>query len=143
MEKLADEERRGKKREREKAKKGLVKDEYHAQWKVLLDEANNSGNSTGTERELEFAEIPWPIYSTPAGAAEEEFTRDAIAAFLLSGLDEDKKGRKDVLRETFLRYHPDKFEGRFMRRVKDEDKERVREAIGQISRVLNHLLEDV
>lgn len=119
-----------------------MKDDYHAQWKVLLDEANNSANSTGTERELEFAEIPWPIYHTPARAPEEEFTKETITAFLLAGLDEeDKKGRKDVLRETFLRYHPDKFEGRFMRRVKDEDKERVRETIGQISRVLNHLLE--
>lgn len=109
----------------------------------MLYEANNSASSTGTGHELAFAEIPWPIYHTPAGKAEEEFTKDAITAFLLAGLEDDKKGRKDVLRETFLRYHPDKFEGRFMQRVKQKDKERVREAIQQISRVLNHILEDV
>lgn len=106
---------------------------------MLLEEANNSA----TARELAFAEIPWPIHHTADGEMEKEFTKDAITAFLLAGLDVDKKGRKDILRETFLRYHPDKFEGRFMRRVRPGDKERVREAIGQISRVLNHLLEDV
>ena len=91
---------------------------------------------------LEFGQIPWPIYHTPVGAAEEEFTKETISTFLLSSSDrDDKKARKDLLRETFLRFHPDKFEGRFMQRVKADNQERVREAIGQISRVLNHLLE--
>lgn len=79
-----------------------------------------------------------------------EMTADAIASFLLPvaaaisdaerGLK--KKERKDKLRETFLRFHPDKFEGRFMKRIKEEEREKVREAIGQVSRALNTLMGD-
>ncbi|KAF5326061.1 hypothetical protein D9611_000288 [Ephemerocybe angulata] len=139
LEKEAEEERRRKKKERELAKKSHVKDEYHVKWKVLLGEANGAELS---ERPLEFDEIPWPIYHPASGVVEEDFTKDTISTFLLAGKDSgDKKTRKDILRETFLRFHPDKFEGRFMRRVKESDQEKVREAIQQISRVLNHLLE--
>jgi len=76
----------------------------------------------------------------------EELTAEAISSFLLPppGPEKDdsslKKEKKDRLREAFLRFHPDKFEGRFMARVNDKEKEKVREAIGQISRVLNLLM---
>lgn len=39
-----------------------------------------------------------------------------------------------------LRFHPDKFEGRVMRRVKESDKDKVREAVGQVARALNALM---
>ncbi|CAA7260545.1 unnamed protein product [Cyclocybe aegerita] len=53
-----------------------------------------------------------------------------------------KTERKEKLRETFLRFHPDKFEGRFMKRVREDEREKVREAIGQVSRALNSLMGD-
>ncbi|RXW14893.1 hypothetical protein EST38_g10966 [Candolleomyces aberdarensis] len=137
LEKEAEEERRRKRRERETAKKVQAKDEYHAKWKILLEEANASEGST---RPLEFGEIPWPVYHAPG---EDAFSKESISSFLLGGREGDRKERKEILRETLLRFHPDKFEGRFMRRVPGGDEERVREAIGQISRVLNDLLEDV
>jgi hypothetical protein len=71
----------------------------------------------------------------------DELTAEAITAFLLpvdKGFDREK--RKETLRESFLRFHPDKFEGRFMKFIKDGEKERVKEAIGQVSRVLNSLI---
>ena len=79
-----------------------------------------------------------------------EMTADAIASFLLpvaAAISDaeralKKKERKDKLRETFLRFHPDKFEGRFMKRIKEEEREKVREAIGQVSRALNALMGD-
>ena len=71
----------------------------------------------------------------------DELTAEAVTAFLLpAGKEFDREKRKEKLRESFLRFHPDKFEGRFMRFVKEGDKEKVKEAIGQVSRVLNSLM---
>ena len=139
LEKLAEEERKAKKREREAVKRARAIEEYHSRWKDLLEEANQPH---ATERQLRFEDIPWPIYPVPDELGEGHFSKEAVSTFLLVNKDEDRKRRKEILRETFLRFHPDKFEGRFMRRVVEEEKARVREAIGQISRVLNHLLED-
>jgi hypothetical protein len=83
----------------------------------------------------------------------EHLTIEAISQFLLTAAptdgakppplrDVDKKERKEKLRETFLRFHPDKFEGRVMRRVKASEQETVREAIGQVVRALNALMGD-
>ncbi|KAF9486013.1 hypothetical protein BDN70DRAFT_846982 [Pholiota conissans] len=90
------------------------------------------------------------VVLTRQSISVDDLTAEAISSFLLpviaavAGVEDDlatkKKERKDRLREAFLRFHPDKFEGRFMRRVKEEHRERVREAIGQVSRVLNSLM---
>ncbi|KAF4620781.1 hypothetical protein D9613_000858 [Agrocybe pediades] len=79
----------------------------------------------------------------------DDLTVEAISSFILpvvgvADVADDvarKKERKDKLRETFLRFHPDKFEGRFMKRFAESEREKVREAIGQVSRVLNTLME--
>ncbi|KAF9565610.1 hypothetical protein CPC08DRAFT_629569 [Agrocybe pediades] len=79
----------------------------------------------------------------------DDLTVEAISSFILpvvgvadvSDNVARKKERKDKLRETFLRFHPDKFEGRFMKRFAESEREKVREAIGQVSRVLNTLME--
>jgi hypothetical protein len=55
----------------------------------------------------------------------------------------EKKHRKDKLRETFLRFHPDKFEGQLMSRVRESDRQRVRDAIGVVVRALNALTGEV
>jgi hypothetical protein len=50
--------------------------------------------------------------------------------------------RKNRLRETLLRFHPDKFEGRVMGRVipEGEEREKVREGVGRVVRALNELM---
>jgi hypothetical protein len=50
-----------------------------------------------------------------------------------------KRLRKERVRETFLRFHPDKFEGKFMGKVQTSERERVREGLSQVVRVLNEL----
>ena len=71
----------------------------------------------------------------PARVRIEDLTAEAIAAFLLPPSDFDapsadpSKERKEKLRETMLRFHPDKFEGRVMKRVREKDRERVKEAV--------------
>ena len=102
---------------------------------------------TGVET-LGFDDIPWPIAAAqcqeeqsdlgmPRSINVEELTAEAITAFLLPA---GKEGRKEKLRESILRFHPDKFEGRFMKLIKDDEKVKVKEAIGQVSRVLGSLM---
>jgi hypothetical protein len=156
MEQVAEEERRRKKRERESRRLDYAREEYNARWVALVA-------TTVPEGSLGYDDIPWPIAAAHRGKAEkrhgedrpslrtgvEELTAEAISSFLLPShvVGDDatknlslKKEKKDRLREAFLRFHPDKFEGRFMRRVNENEKERVRDAIGQISRVLNLLM---
>lgn len=79
--------------------------------------------------------------------SQEHLTEQAILEFLIpptpsTASDSHKKERKDKLRETYLRFHPDKFEGRFMDLVKEKEKGAVREAIGQVVCSLNSLMSE-
>ena len=51
------------------------------------------------------------------------------------------RSRKERIREEFLRWHPDKFEGQAMRVVRNEEKEIMREAVGVIARILTEIKE--
>ncbi|TFK23150.1 hypothetical protein FA15DRAFT_670755 [Coprinopsis marcescibilis] len=157
LEKEEEEARRRRKRERSAIQMEQARDEYQMRWKVLLAEAND--NDPSSKRVLRFHDIPWPIAAAyEVGSSKqrsqlsegakavlktEHFTQEAISAFLLPSTDEEKPARKERLRESFLRFHPDKFEGRFLRRVAKEDEELVQETIGQVSRALNNLLENL
>jgi hypothetical protein len=55
--------------------------------------------------------------------------------------DMKRRPRKEILRDALLRFHPDKFEGRFMKRVKPDQRDAVREAIGQVVRCLHSLMD--
>ncbi|KAG2153281.1 hypothetical protein DEU56DRAFT_476433 [Suillus clintonianus] len=162
LEKAAEERRKEKKRERESRREENARAEYDRKWKDLLDPNARHGSP------LSFGDIPWPLFvpmvhsdtahSDPFSITLEHFTTTAISAFLIplstiSALAQDvgislptqhhdKKEKKEKLRETMLRFHPDKFEGRVMRRVIETDKDRVKEAVGQVARVLNTLMEE-
>ncbi|KAH6913989.1 hypothetical protein BKA70DRAFT_1420761 [Coprinopsis sp. MPI-PUGE-AT-0042] len=131
LEREAEEERRQKKQDRRIKRMDDARAEYQARWKALLVPA---------ETELNFHDIPWPIVAAydadKVVLTAEDFSEESISTFLL----DDKQERKERLRETFLRFHPDKFEGRFMGRIIAADVDRVRETIGQVSRALNSLL---
>ncbi|KAJ6589869.1 hypothetical protein DFH09DRAFT_1259651 [Mycena vulgaris] len=152
--KIAEEERKRKKLEKEIRRSDYAREEYHLRWKELLAAP---GDPENVQSLLRFSDIPWPIVSAhrqkpdkgtrphPAVSLE-DLTVDAIAAFLVPSAnsgpstDKDKKYRKDKLRETFLRFHPDKFEGRLLKRVRESDQQDVREAIGVVVRALNTLM---
>lgn len=142
-----EEERKKRKAEREKRRWNEAREEYDQRWKELL-----AGGGEG--RNLKFEDIPWPIFETKARRSSTtlssgDLTVEAISAFILLRSthdcgpvsdEADKKERKERLRETMLRFHPDKFEGRLMARVKERDKDMVREAVGQVVRALNTLM---
>ena len=134
--------------ERESRWWDYAREEYSIRWRELL-------SITGEGETLGFDDIPWPVAAAhrqkhrkrESGVPRrsiitvDELSAEAIAAFLLPASKEfDKEKRKERLRESFLRFHPDKFEGRFMKIVKEGERDRVKEAIGQVSRVLNSLM---
>ncbi|KAJ7099572.1 hypothetical protein B0H15DRAFT_1018789 [Mycena belliarum] len=153
LSKIVDEERRRKKLEKEIRRLDYAREEYHSKWKELLAAP---GESESVKPLLTFSDIPWPIASAhrqkkDASAVSpislDDLTTEAIAAFLVPSTPpgpvinvDDRKHRKDKLRETFLRFHPDKFEGRLLKRVRQSDQEHVREAIGVVVRALNTLM---
>lgn len=75
-------------------------------------------------------------------------TADAISTFLLppelfppqTQDSAAKKERRERLREAMLRFHPDKFEGRILRRVEEKDRARTKEAVAKVVVALNHLM---
>jgi len=150
LEKAAEEERKRMKLERENRRWDYAREEYGIRWRELL-------SITGENETLGFDDIPWPVAAAQRQKLKtresgkpgvprrsitvDELTEEAITVFLLpAGREFDREKRKEKLRESILRFHPDKFEGRFMRIVKEGDREKVKEAIGQVSRVLNSLM---
>jgi hypothetical protein len=76
-----------------------------------------------------------------------EITAEAVSAFLFfpgEGHEEAGKGRtrKEELRGTMLRFHPDKFEGRVIPRVRDEERAAVREGANAVTRAISALMEN-
>ncbi|KAF7351142.1 hypothetical protein MSAN_01676700 [Mycena sanguinolenta] len=154
---LAEEERKRKKLEKEIRRADYAREEYNSRWKALLEPPSDAENA---QTPLRFSDIPWPIVSAHRQKPDkkrssesqngplvslDDLTVDAIAAFLVPSTlsaegETEKKQRKDKLRETFLRFHPDKFEGRLMSRVRESDQQRVRDAIGAVVRALNALM---
>ncbi|KAI0079823.1 hypothetical protein K474DRAFT_471813 [Panus rudis PR-1116 ss-1] len=159
LEREAQEERRRRRHEKKYKRWKEAREQYDLRWKDLLD-TNRSQSKASAE--LSFDDIPWPIFpsSTSSSTAStlaftyhhDDFTLSAISEFLLPSqrdeeevgpvpASEEKKARKDKLRETMLRFHPDKFEGRILRRVKEKDRDKVREAVGKVAVAINSLMD--
>ena len=124
--------------ERERRRRVEARKAYQSRWIELLESRSESAD-------LEFGDIPWPVRG---GAPDiSQLTVEAISAFLFEGqkeLEVDEAGkarmRKEELRGTMLRFHPDKFEGRIVRRVRDEDREAVREGANAVTRAVAALM---
>ncbi|KAG6335496.1 hypothetical protein ID866_3603 [Astraeus odoratus] len=155
LERAAAEQREQRRQEKMKLREEECRQRYEIRWKGLLEPWNEDAQP------LTFADIPWPLFPLSLSAMDGhatdvaieigDFTEEAISRFLVpsnttleasrSDSDEQKwKERKDKLKEAMLRFHPDKFEGRIMRRVSHTDRDRVKEAVGQVARVLNTLM---
>jgi len=148
IEKLAKEERERKESEHRLRRFEQAREEYNFRWAELL--ASLSEIREGGDAELAFHDIPWPVLaayrrqrSEPKKIGVEDLSAEAVSSFLLpelrSEVGNNKKDKKDRLRDAIRRFHPDKFE-RFINRVKKEDRAMVLDGIGQVSRVLNSLL---
>lgn len=152
FERIACEQEERRRKQSQRQREDEYRQRYEQQWKALLDPRTRSHG------QLKFQDIPWPIFSAQCAKLNvsdsgplqvEDITPDAIATFLLPDVDDMvipaknddiSRRNRDKLKETLLRFHPDKFEGRFMHRVLTSDAENVREAVGQVARALNILM---
>lgn len=103
---------------------------YELRWSAL-------GVASSTQP-ITFRNIPWPLMRIPTGP--ESITPQAVGAFLLSPLHSQDKSRKERLRGAMLRWHSDKFEGRWMARIDESERAKVKEAVGAVARSLTELM---
>jgi hypothetical protein len=121
--------------ERERRRRADARDAYQLGWAGLLESKS---------ADLGFGDIPWPVEGKSPDISH--ITADAVSAFLFfpgeEGLDEAKRARtrKEELRGTMLRFHPDKFEGRVIPQVKDEERAAVREGANAVTRAVSALM---
>jgi hypothetical protein len=130
--------RRRARHERKRRRHADARDTHEERWAGLL------GSKSA---ELRFGDIPWPVQGEASNISQ--ITAEAVSAFLFfhveGGLD-NKAGtlagrtRKEELRGTMLRFHPDKFEGRVIPRVKDAEKAAVREGANAVTRAVTALM---
>ncbi|KAF8590794.1 hypothetical protein K439DRAFT_1328811 [Ramaria rubella] len=100
---------------------------YESQWAAMA-------NAT----QLRFRSIPWPVLMPVY--SPETLLPIQIAAFILNPQHSQGKTRKDRLREALLRWHPDRFEAKWLKKVVEEERESVQEGVGLVVRALNDLL---
>ncbi|KAF9643609.1 hypothetical protein BDM02DRAFT_3123207 [Thelephora ganbajun] len=141
---LEADERRRRKRSRERRAKQNARDDYETRWDILL----SAGETTG--QPLMFRDIPWPCraaYSTSDGQnfSLADLTIDSISEFLFHSAKESAEATQKIktVRETLLRFHPDKFEGRVMDRVSGVERAKVQEGVGIVVRALNELMRTI
>lgn len=98
---------------------------------------------------LRFEDIPWPVKEAEAAGVKgrknrsiqvEDLTVDRVQEFLLEGLTVrgEKITKKDRVRSSLLRWHPDKLGG-LLRRIRPEDTESVRKGVGVVMECLQKL----
>lgn len=87
---------------------------------------------------LKWDDFPWPVFKQPGGP--DDVTTSCITAYMLSPLHPVDKSSKDRIKENIRRWHPDRFETQLLSKVKENDRDIVREAAGTVVRTLNDLL---
>lgn len=128
-----------KRRAREGRRRAEALLQYDARWRELL-----GGEREGEDEVLRFADVPWPVLAVHTGAvvSPSDLTADAIAAFLFpdAGAEAAEQARKERLREALLRFHPDKFGARVLRRVAVGERDAVGEGVGAVVRAVGELM---
>ncbi|KAG8773308.1 hypothetical protein FRC12_002583 [Ceratobasidium sp. 428] len=108
---------------------------YTGQWELFRRFALAVG-PVGGGGLLRFEDIPWPMLSCPSTPGV--ITKDEIAAFIYSS--SQGVSIKARIRECLLTWHPDKFSGRWMRFVLENDRTRVIEGVTAVTRAGNEIM---
>jgi len=90
--------------------------------------------------DLGWDSFPWPMFKKPT--EPEELTGVAIGAYVLSPHHptDKSKAARDRVKDHIKKWHPDRFETKLLRNVREEEKEKVREGAGLVARNLNEML---
>jgi len=116
---------------------------YESRWN-LLNMTARSPTPMGHSREqtsrvqLAFTDIPWPTVQPPR--SKYDLTSVTLSAFFLSRHLPAGRTTKERLRDALLRWHPDRFEGRYLDKIRPQDREDVIGGVGTVVRYLNSIL---
>lgn len=134
-------ERRRRNRSMERKAKQNARDDYEKRWEILLSPCETPGQP------FTFRDIPWPCYAPYSPSSSPSFslddlTVDSISEFLFGSaiISTEITQKTKTVRETLLRFHPDKFEGRVINKVSDTERAKVQRGVGIVVRALNELL---
>jgi hypothetical protein len=83
---------------------------------------------------LTFFDIPWPVIGNIKGPAS--LDAPTIKAFLMSQSHSPAKAIKQRVRDAMLRFHPDRFEGRWLDHIRESDRPFVKDGVGRVVRFL-------
>ena len=92
---------------------------------------------------LQWTDFPWPVLSFSNPTKKEDLTLEAVADYVFAPLrlHYDRTMSKERLKEIIRRWHPDRFEVKYLTRVVNlHEREMVREGAGMVVRFLNDLL---
>lgn len=89
---------------------------------------------------LTWNSFPWPVLRPPK--EPDDLTVYAIDAYVLSPHNPKDAGKssKDRIKEHIRRWHPDRFETKLLCKVRDDEREKVKQGAGLVARNLNELL---
>ena len=92
---------------------------------------------------LQWTDFPWPVLSFSNSTKKEDLTLEAVEDYVFAPLrlHHDRAMSKERLKEIIRRWHPDRFEVKYLTRVVNlHEREMVREGAGMVVRFLNDLL---
>jgi len=120
------------------------RERYLSRWKSLLSTDNNDeGDGDGIiETELSYQDIPWPTYQ------KSNLDKISIKTFLSSftsnsiSSQSQKEQERKIYREAIRNFHPDRFNSKVLPRVREGERDKVKEGMEVCSRVLTGLISD-
>lgn len=92
---------------------------------------------------LQWSDFPWPCLSFSGPKRKEDLTLEAIGEYVLAqfNIHQDRAIVKEHLKNLIRRWHPDRFEIKYLSRVADlHERDTVRDGAGIVTRILNDLL---
>lgn len=87
---------------------------------------------------LEWNSIPWPMLAKPS--CPDHLDETAITAYALSPHGLGDRTIKDRLKEHIRRWHPDRFNHRYLHKVVESQREAVKTGAELVIRTLNEVL---
>ena len=93
-----------------------------------------------TLNELSWDDFPWPMAKQPSNP--DDMSLSLISAYIQSPLYPHKsRTPRDRIKDHIRRWHPDSFEAKLLRKVVQNEKEKVKLGAGNVARYLSNLLE--
>ncbi|KAH9855619.1 hypothetical protein C2E23DRAFT_723866 [Lenzites betulinus] len=87
---------------------------------------------------LGWQSFPWPMLKPPKDP--EQITYAEVQAYVLSPHHPGEKTSKERIKDHLRKWHPDRFETKLLPKVREEERETVKEGAGAVARHLNKVL---